>query len=56
MRKRNAWSYIDARDLGKMCHLASQSSGLGFQVGLIGLQAIRLDLLNSIRIGVQCDK
>jgi len=33
-RKRNAWSYIDARDLGKMCHLASQSSGLGFQVRL----------------------
>ncbi|CAD6589610.1 MAG: hypothetical protein TREMPRED_005443 [Tremellales sp. Tagirdzhanova-0007] len=32
VRKRNAWSYIDARDLGKMCHLASQSSGLGFQV------------------------
>jgi len=31
-RKRNAWSYIDARDLGKMCHLASKTSGLGFQV------------------------
>ncbi|KAK4686502.1 hypothetical protein P7C73_g3614, partial [Tremellales sp. Uapishka_1] len=31
-RKRNAWSYIDGRDLGKMCHLASKTSGLGFQV------------------------
>lgn len=31
-RKRNAWSYIDARDLGKICHLAIQKSGLGFQV------------------------
>ena len=31
-RKRNAWSYIDARDLGKLCHCAFQQSGLGFQV------------------------
>lgn len=31
-RKRNAWSYIDARDLGKLCHCAFQKSGLGFQV------------------------
>jgi nucleoside-diphosphate-sugar epimerase len=31
-RKRNAWSYIDARDLGKLCHCAFQTSGLGFQV------------------------
>jgi nucleoside-diphosphate-sugar epimerase len=33
-RKRNAWSYIDARDLGEMCHLAVSKDGLGFQVGL----------------------
>lgn len=31
-RKRNAWSYIDARDLGQMCHRALLTSGLGFQV------------------------
>jgi nucleoside-diphosphate-sugar epimerase len=32
-RKRNAWSYIDARDLGQMCDLAMQKeNGLGFQI------------------------
>jgi len=31
-RKRNAWSYIDARDLGQICDLAIKTSGLGFQV------------------------
>ena len=31
-RKRNAWSYIDARDLGEIVHLCLQKSGLGFQV------------------------
>ncbi|WWD22905.1 hypothetical protein CI109_107400 [Kwoniella shandongensis] len=32
-RKRNAWSYIDARDLGKMCHCAvTNEKELGFQV------------------------
>ena len=31
-RKRNAWSYVDARDLGQLCDLAIQKSGLGFQV------------------------
>lgn len=31
-RKRNAWSYIDARDLGQIVHLCLQKSGLGFQV------------------------
>jgi len=32
LRKRNAWSYIDARDLGQIVHLCLQKSGLGFQV------------------------
>jgi UDP-glucose 4-epimerase len=32
MRKRNAWSYIDARDLGQIVHLCLQKDGLGFQV------------------------
>jgi len=31
-RKRNAWSYIDARDLGQICDLAVAKDGLGFQV------------------------
>lgn len=32
LRKRNAWSYIDARDLGQIVHLALIKDGLGFQV------------------------
>ena len=32
VRKRNAWSYIDARDLGEIVHLCIQKDGLGFQV------------------------
>ena len=31
-RKRNAWSYIDARDLGQICDLAIKKSGLGYQL------------------------
>lgn len=31
-RKRNAWSYIDARDLGQIADLCVQKSGLGYQV------------------------
>lgn len=31
-RKRNAWSYVDARDLGQICDLAVRKDGLGFQV------------------------
>jgi UDP-glucose 4-epimerase len=31
-RKRNAWSYIDARDLGQIVHLALEKDGLGFEV------------------------
>jgi nucleoside-diphosphate-sugar epimerase len=31
-RKRNAWSYIDARDLGQIVHLCLGKDGLGFQV------------------------
>jgi nucleoside-diphosphate-sugar epimerase len=32
IRKRIAWSYIDARDLGQICKLAIEKDGLGFQV------------------------
>ncbi|MDE3240142.1 MAG: NAD(P)-dependent oxidoreductase [Paracoccaceae bacterium] len=31
-RKRNAWSYIDARDLGEIVHLCLQKDGLGYEV------------------------
>jgi UDP-glucose 4-epimerase len=31
-RKRNAWSYIDARDLGQIVDLCVVKNGLGFQV------------------------
>ena len=31
-RRRNAWSYIDARDLGEIVHLCLENDGLGFQV------------------------
>lgn len=31
-RKRNSWSYIDARDLGEIVHLCLQKDGLGYQV------------------------
>ena len=31
-RKRNAWAYIDARDLGQIVDLAIRKDGLGFQV------------------------
>ena len=31
-RKRIAWSYIDARDLGQITHLAVEKDGLGYQV------------------------
>ena len=32
LRKRCAWSYIDARDLGEIVHLCLAKDGLGFQV------------------------
>lgn len=32
MRKRNAWSYIDARDLGQIVERCVETDGLGFQV------------------------
>lgn len=31
-RKRNAWSYIDARDLGEIVRLCIEKDGLGFEV------------------------
>ena len=31
-RRRNAWCYIDARDLGQIVHLCIEKDGLGYQV------------------------
>ena len=31
-RKKIAWSYIDARDLGELCHRCIETDGLGFQI------------------------
>lgn len=31
-RKRNCWSYMDARDLGQICRLCMEKDGLGFQI------------------------
>mgnify|MGYP001167387217 CR=1 FL=1 len=31
-RKRNAWSYVDARDLAQIVHLCLETDGLGYQV------------------------
>ncbi|MFN0194166.1 MAG: NAD-dependent epimerase/dehydratase family protein [Aestuariivirga sp.] len=31
-RKRNAWTYIDARDLAQIVHLCLEKDGMGFQV------------------------
>jgi hypothetical protein len=36
-RKRNAWSYIDARDLGQICDLCLHKDGLGFEVSLAAI-------------------
>ncbi|MGD1037972.1 MAG: NAD(P)-dependent oxidoreductase [Roseiarcus sp.] len=44
MRKRNAWSYIDARDLGEIVHLCLEKDGLGFQIFNAVNDAITLDI------------
>jgi len=42
-RKRNAWSYIDARDLGQIVNLCLEKDGLGFQVFNAGNDTITAD-------------
>ena len=44
MRKRNAWSYIDARDLGEIVRLCLEKDGLGFQVFNAVNDTITLDM------------
>jgi len=44
LRKRNAWSYIDARDLGEIVRLCLEKDGLGFQVFNATNDTITLDI------------
>ena len=44
MRKRNAWSYVDARDLGEIVHLCLEKDGLGYQVFNAVNDTITLDM------------
>jgi nucleoside-diphosphate-sugar epimerase len=44
MRKRNAWSYVDARDLGEIVRLCLEKDGLGFQVFNAVNDTITLDM------------
>lgn len=53
-RKRNAWSYIDARDLGKLCHCAVNKSGLGFQVFNATNNTITLDTPTEEFLAKEC--
>ncbi|MBC7736223.1 MAG: NAD(P)-dependent oxidoreductase [Candidatus Saccharibacteria bacterium] len=46
-RKRNAWSYIDARDLGQIVHLCVQKDGLGYQVFNAVNDTITADMLTT---------
>jgi len=43
LRKRSAWSYIDARDLGEIVRLCLEKDGLGFQVFNATNDTITLD-------------
>ena len=43
-RRRNAFCYIDARDLGKIVHLCLEKDGLGFQVFNAGNDTNGMDL------------
>jgi len=53
-RKRNAWSYIDARDLGEIVHLCLEKDGLGFQVFNAVNDTITLDTPTRDFLARQC--
>src|ERR1700736_2651632 len=53
-RKRNAWSYIDARDLGEIVHLCLQKDGLGFQVFNAVNDTITADMPTKELLGRYC--
>ena len=46
-RRRNAFCYIDARDLGQIVHLCLEKDGLGFQVFNAGNDTNSVDIPNS---------
>ena len=55
-RKRNAWSYIDARDLAQIVHLCLQKDGLGFQVFNAVNDTITADLPTAAFLARYCPK
>lgn len=55
-RKRNAWSYIDARDLAQIVHLCLQKDGLGFQVFNAVNDTITADLPTAEFLARHCPK
>ncbi len=55
-RKRNAWSYIDARDLGEIVQLCLQKDGLGFQVFNAVNDSITADLPTAEFLARYCPK
>ncbi len=44
VRRRNTFSYIDARDLGQIVHLCLEKDGLGFQVFNAGNDSVGMNL------------
>ena len=55
-RKRNAWSYIDARDLGEIVHCCIQKDGLGFQVFNAVNDTITMDIPTKQFLAKYCPK
>ena len=53
-RKRNAWSYIDARDLGEIVHLCLEKDGLGFQVFNATNDTITADVPTAVFLKRHC--
>jgi UDP-glucose 4-epimerase len=56
VRKRNAWSYVDARDLGEIVRLCLEKDGLGFQVFNAVNDAITLDIPTEQALAKLCPK
>ena len=55
-RKRNAWSYIDARDLGEIVHCCIEKDGLGFQVFNAVNDTITMDMPTKAFLAKYCPK
>ena len=56
LRKRNAWSYVDARDLGEIVRLCLEKDGLGFQVFNAVNDGITLNMRTSEALAKLCPK